>query len=45
MYRLCAPFVLLGTWIGLGLFDRMKDKGFQRVVLVFLLVSGVALAL
>jgi hypothetical protein len=40
MYLPCAPLVLLGTWIGLGLFDRMKDKRFQRVVLVFLLVSG-----
>ena|ERR1700732_1714905 len=41
----CAPVVLLGTWIGLRCFDRIEDRGFQRVVLVFLLASGVALAL
>jgi uncharacterized membrane protein YfcA len=45
IYLLCAPIVLLGTWIGLHFFDRVKDKGFQRVVLIFLLLSGIALAL
>jgi uncharacterized membrane protein YfcA len=44
-YLLCAPIVLIGTWIGLRFFDRVQDKGFQRVVLIFLLASGAALAL
>jgi uncharacterized membrane protein YfcA len=43
-YLVCAPAVLLGTWLGLRLFDRIDDAAFRRVVLVFLIVSGASLA-
>jgi len=44
-YLVCAPAVLLGTWLGLGLFDRIDDAAFRRVVLIFLIVSGASLLL
>jgi uncharacterized membrane protein YfcA len=42
-YLVCAPAVLFGTWIGLGLFDSINDAAFRRVVLIFLIVSGASL--
>jgi hypothetical protein len=33
--------VLIGTWIGLRFFDRVQDKGFQPVVLIFLQVGEI----
>lgn len=42
-FVVCAPAVLLGTWIGIALFDRIDDAAFRRVVLVFLIVSGAGL--
>ncbi len=42
-YVVCAPAVLFGTWLGLGLFDRIDDAAFRRVVLIFLIVSGASL--
>jgi uncharacterized protein len=42
-YLLCAPAVLGGTWLGLRLFDHIDDAMFRRLVLTFLLVSGVVL--
>jgi uncharacterized protein len=39
----CAPAVLGGTWIGIKLFRRIDDAMFRRVLLTFLLISGVAL--
>jgi len=42
-YLVCAPAVLFGTWLGLGLFHRIDDAAFRRVVLVFLIVSGASL--
>lgn len=44
-YLLCAPVVLVGTWLGLHFFDRIDDAMFRRLVLIFLLISGVALIL
>jgi uncharacterized protein len=41
----CAPAVLGGTWIGIKLFRRIDDAMFRRVLLTFLLISGVALIL
>jgi len=32
-----------GTWLGLQLFDRIDDTKFRRLVLFFLLVSGITL--
>jgi uncharacterized protein len=39
----CAPAVAVGTWLGLRLFNRIDDKRFRQIVLVFLLFSGVSL--
>lgn len=44
-YLLCAPVVLGGTWLGLHFFDRIDDAMFRRLVLFFLLLSGLALIL
>jgi uncharacterized membrane protein YfcA len=44
-YFWCLPAVVAGTWLGLRLFDRIDDTRFRRVVLIFLLISGVALVL
>jgi hypothetical protein len=29
MFVRCAPVVLLGTWLGLRFFDRIKDRDFN----------------
>jgi uncharacterized membrane protein YfcA len=42
-YLWCAPAVVLGTWLGLQLFNHIDDKRFRQVVLLFLLVSGATL--
>jgi len=42
-YLWCAPAVIFGTWLGLQLFDRIDDKRFRQVVLLFLLISGATL--
>src|SRR6185437_12940553 len=34
-YLWCAPGVALGTWLGLQLFNRIDDKRFRQVVLLF----------
>ncbi len=44
-FLVCAPAVLFGTWVGLRLFNRIGDDAFRRVVLIFLIVSGVSLML
>ncbi len=45
LYLLCAPAVLCGTCLGLHLFNRIDDAMFRRIVLIFLLVCGAALAI
>jgi uncharacterized protein len=42
-YLSCVPAVVFGTWLGLQLFNRIDDKRFRQVVLLFLLVSGAIL--
>jgi uncharacterized membrane protein YfcA len=44
-YFWCVPFVIIGTWLGLHLFDRIDDNRFRQVILTFLLVSGATLML
>jgi uncharacterized membrane protein YfcA len=41
----CIPAVVAGTWLGLHLFSRVDDGKFRRLVLLFLLVSGLTLVL
>jgi uncharacterized membrane protein YfcA len=40
-YFWCVPAVVAGTWLGLRLFDHVDDVKFRRVVLIFLLISGI----
>lgn len=44
-YLWCALAVMVGTWLGLHLFERVDDGKFRRIVLLFLLVSGATLLL
>jgi uncharacterized membrane protein YfcA len=37
------PVLLAGTWLGLRLYGRLDETAFQRIVLILLLASGVAL--
>lgn len=37
------PAVGLGLWLGLGLYGRLDDEAFRRIVLIVLLLSGVVL--
>ena len=39
----CVPAVVIGTWLGLQLFNRIDDARFRQVVLIFLLLSGATL--
>jgi hypothetical protein len=41
----CVPAVLVGTLIGLALFRTVDDTFFRRIVLFFLLLSGIVLTL
>jgi uncharacterized protein len=41
----CVPVVLIGTWIGLRLFEHIDDIKFRKIVLLFLLISGATLVL
>jgi uncharacterized membrane protein YfcA len=44
-YFWCVPAVVIGTCLGLRIFDRIDDAKFRRVVLIFLLVSGITFVL
>ena len=39
----CAPVVLVGTWLGLRVYHRFSDAEFRQLVLVVLLVCGAIL--
>jgi uncharacterized protein len=39
----CVPAAVVGTWLGLRLFNRIDDSKFRQVVLSFLLLSGAML--
>ena len=36
---------MIGTWLGLQLFDRIDDARFRQVALLFLLLSGATLVM
>jgi uncharacterized membrane protein YfcA len=40
---IALPGTLLGAWAGGALYRRLGDRGYRRIVLVLLLVSGLAL--
>jgi uncharacterized membrane protein YfcA len=37
------PATIAGAWSGGYIYRRLADRGYQRVVMVLLLISGVAL--
>jgi uncharacterized membrane protein YfcA len=43
LYLLGLPALLAGLWIGFKLYGTLDDAAFRKVVLLFLLVSGLAL--
>jgi uncharacterized protein len=43
LFLLGLPPLLIGSWLGLKLYDRFDDAAFQKAVLMLLLVSGLAL--
>lgn len=45
LLAVCLPALLLGAYAGLKLYARVDDKGFRRIVLSLLLLSGLALLL
>jgi uncharacterized protein len=43
LFLIGLPWVLAGTWLGLGLYGRLNEAGFRQAVLILLLVSGATL--
>ncbi len=37
------PGTLIGAWLGRKIYNRLKDDRFDRLVLVFLLLSGLSI--
>ncbi len=43
LYGLALPVLVAGIWSGFGLYGKLDDVAFRKVILVLLLASGVAL--
>jgi uncharacterized membrane protein YfcA len=43
LFLLGLPVLFAGTWCGFRLYGRLDDATFRKVILSFLLASGVAL--
>ncbi|HEY8273550.1 MAG TPA: sulfite exporter TauE/SafE family protein [Pseudolabrys sp.] len=43
LYAFALPVLVAGIWSGFGLYGRLDDAAFRKVILVLLLASGVAL--
>ena len=43
LYAFALPVLIAGIWSGFGLYGKLDDAGFRKVILVLLLASGVAL--
>jgi uncharacterized protein len=43
LYALALPVLIAGIWSGFGLYGKLNDAAFRKVILVLLLASGVAL--
>jgi uncharacterized membrane protein YfcA len=43
LYVLALPVLVAGIWSGFGLYGKLDDAAFRKVILVLLLASGVAL--
>lgn len=43
LYALALPVLIAGIWSGFGLYGKLDDAAFRKVILLLLLVSGLAL--
>jgi hypothetical protein len=43
LYAFALPVLIAGIWSGFGLYGKLDDAAFRKVILVLLLASGVAL--
>jgi uncharacterized membrane protein YfcA len=43
LFAIAAPAMLIPAWIGASLYHRISEQVFQRIVLILLLLSGLAL--
>ena len=43
LYTLALPVLIAGIWSGFGLYGKLDDAAFRKVILLLLLVSGLAL--
>jgi hypothetical protein len=43
LYAFALPVLVAGIWSGFGLYGKLDDAAFRKVILVLLLASGVAL--
>jgi hypothetical protein len=43
LYAQALPVLIAGIWSGFGLYGKLDDAAFRKVILVLLLASGVAL--
>ena len=43
LYALALPVLIAGIWSGFGLYGKLDDAAFRKVILVLLLASGAAL--
>jgi len=43
LYAIALPVLIAGIWSGFGLYGKLDDAAFRKVILLLLLVSGLAL--
>jgi hypothetical protein len=43
LYALALPALIAGIWCGFGLYGKLDDAAFRRIILLLLLMSGLAL--
>lgn len=43
LYALALPVLIAGIWSGFGLYGKLDDAAFRKIILLLLLVSGLAL--
>jgi hypothetical protein len=43
LYALALPVLIAGIWSGFGLYGKLDDAAFRKIILLLLLVSGIAL--
>ena len=43
LYALALPVLIAGIWCGFGLYGKLNDAAFRKIILLLLLVAGVSL--